>query len=63
MANQFVLVEGFAALEAGQVYVNSEHFKTAMAWMPDVIAKKPDIIHVETPVEGWSEMTELAPTW
>jgi quinol monooxygenase YgiN len=60
--NQFVLVEGFASPRAGEAHVNSEHFKTAMAWMPDVIAKTPEIINVETPGEGWSRMAELTPT-
>ncbi|HVX47242.1 MAG TPA: putative quinol monooxygenase [Mycobacteriales bacterium] len=59
--NQFVLVEGFASPEAGGQHVNSEHFRTAMAWMPKVIARKPDIINVETPSQGWSEMAELTP--
>jgi quinol monooxygenase YgiN len=59
--NQFVLVEGFASPQAGEAHVNSEHFKTAMAWMPDVIAEAPEIIHVETPGEGWSRMAELTP--
>ncbi len=32
-----------------------------MAWMPEVIAEKPDIIHVETTGTEWSEMAELTP--
>lgn len=59
--HQFVLVEGFESAEAGEVHVNSEHFKTAMAWMPDVIAETPQIINVEVPGTGWSAMAELAP--
>lgn len=60
--NQFVLVEAFASAQAGEEHVNSEHFNTAMAWMPSVIAKTPEIINVETDDHGWSPMTELAPT-
>jgi quinol monooxygenase YgiN len=60
--HQFVLVEGFASGEAGVAHVTSDHFKTAMAWMPDVIATKPDIINAEIPNEGWSLMGELTPT-
>lgn len=59
--HQFVLVEGFESAEAGAAHVGSEHFKTAMAWMPKVIARKPDIINVEAPVRGWAEMAELTP--
>ncbi|MFD0884590.1 putative quinol monooxygenase [Streptosporangium algeriense] len=59
--NQFVLLEAFASSAAGEAHVNSEHFKTAMAWMPEVIAKTPEIINVEVPGEGWSRMAELSP--
>jgi quinol monooxygenase YgiN len=59
--NQFVLLEAFADGEAGAVHVNSDHFKTAMAWMPEVIATKPQIINVEVPGDGFGEMAELTP--
>ena len=60
--NVFVLTEAFESPEAGGVHVNSDHFKTAMSWMPDVIADNPDIIHVEIPGQnGWSRMAELQP--
>lgn len=61
LSNQFVLLEGFASREAGKEHVNSDHFKEAMQWMPSVIATTPEIIHVDTPVTGWSLMEELAP--
>jgi quinol monooxygenase YgiN len=59
--NQFVLVEAFRDGEAGGLHVNSDHFKAAMAWMPDVVAAKPQIINFETPGDGWSEMAEVTP--
>jgi quinol monooxygenase YgiN len=59
--HQFVLVEGFRD-GAGGAHVNSGHFKAAMAWMPDVIAEKPQIINVEVPGEGFGLMGELTPT-
>ncbi|MDP9844238.1 putative quinol monooxygenase [Streptosporangium lutulentum] len=59
--DEFVLVEAFASSAAGETHVSSEHFKTAMAWMPKVIAKTPQIINVEVPGEGWSQMAELTP--
>lgn len=60
--NQFVLVEAFESGKAGEAHVNSDHFKTAMAWMPGVISKTPDIINVEAPGDGWAHMAELVPT-
>ncbi len=59
--NQFVLVEAFKSREAGEVHVNSDHFKTAMAWIPDVISETPEIVNVEAPGEGWAKMAELEP--
>ena len=59
--NEFVLVEGFRDDDAGSAHVNSEHFKAAMAWMPDAIAATPKIINVQTAGEGWSAMAELQP--
>ncbi|WP_354637787.1 putative quinol monooxygenase [Kitasatospora camelliae] len=61
--HRYVLVEGFASAEAGKAHVDSEHFRTAMAWMPDVIAATPEIVHTEVPAEGWSSMAELSPRW
>ncbi|MGH3914790.1 MAG: putative quinol monooxygenase [Pseudonocardiaceae bacterium] len=59
--NQFVLIEAFESREAGEVHVNSDHFKAAMARIPDAISKIPEIVHVEVPGGGWAQMTELAP--
>ena len=59
--NQFVLIEAFRDRAAGEAHVRSDHFKEAMAWMPDVISATPEIIHVEVPGEGWSTMAELQP--
>jgi quinol monooxygenase YgiN len=59
--NRFVLLEAFASPEAGVEHVNSAHFKTAMSWMPDVVAATPDIINVEAQGQGWSKMAEITP--
>ncbi len=59
--HQFVLVEAFRDAEAGGAHVNSEHFKTAMSWMPDVVARKPEIVNVEVAQDGWGEMGEITP--
>jgi quinol monooxygenase YgiN len=59
--NQFVLLEAFKDRDAGETHVNSDHFKAAMAWMPEMISETPEIIHVEAPGDGWSTMAELQP--
>jgi quinol monooxygenase YgiN len=59
--DQFVLVEALESSKAGEAHVTSDHFKAAMAWMPDVISKTPEIVNVEVPGNGWSQMAELAP--
>ncbi len=59
--HQFVLVEAFESRQAGELHVGSDHFKTAMAWIPDVISKTPEIVNVEAPGDGWAQMAELAP--
>lgn len=57
----FVLTEGFASPEAGEAHVRSEHFRTAISWMPELVSRTPDIINVEIPGDGWSQMGEIEP--
>ncbi len=59
--HQFVLVEAFRDGDAGAAHVGSEHFAAAMAWMPDVVARTPEIVNVEVPQDGWGEMGEITP--
>lgn len=59
--NQYVLIEAFTDGDAGAAHVGSDHFKAAIAALPDYIATKPDIINAEIPNTGWSEMAELTP--
>jgi quinol monooxygenase YgiN len=59
--HQFVLVEAFQD-DAAAAHVTSDHFKTAMGWMPDVVATQPDIISVQgVPGDGWAKMGEVVP--
>jgi quinol monooxygenase YgiN len=58
--NQFVLIEQFESPEAGEAHVATDHFKTAMEQIPDLISETPKIIHMDLPGEGWSELVELA---
>ncbi len=59
--NQFILIEAFESRQAGEIHVNSDHFKTAMAWILDVISKTPEIVNAEVPGDGWAQMAELTP--
>src|SRR3954469_1674604 len=56
--NMYVLVEAFADREAGDVHVNSEHFKKAMEMLPKLFSAVPEIVNVEVP-GGWSTMSEV----
>jgi quinol monooxygenase YgiN len=59
--HQFFLVEAISSGQAGEIHVNSEHFRTAMTWMPEVIAETPQIVNVEVGQDGWGRMGELSP--
>jgi quinol monooxygenase YgiN len=59
--HQFIVVEGFESKEADEAHLNSEYFRAAMAWIPDVIVKAPEIVKTEVPQDGWHEITELSP--
>ncbi len=57
----YLLAEAFQDGAAGEAHVKSDHFKAAIARMPDLPADVPEIIHVEAPGTGWSRMAELQP--
>jgi quinol monooxygenase YgiN len=59
--NEWVVVEGYRDQDAAVAHVSSEHFKTAMATLPDVISATPRIINVQVPGEDFGEMAELKP--
>jgi quinol monooxygenase YgiN len=56
---EYVLVEGFRDGAAGGAHVNSEHFKKAVATMPQALAATPQIISQTIDATGWSEMGEM----
>ena len=56
--NEFVLVEAFTDDGAGP-HVSSEHFKQAMADMPQALARTPRIISKQVDGDGWGPMGEL----
>jgi quinol monooxygenase YgiN len=57
--NVYVLVEAFKDGEAGAAHVNSEHFKAAIARMPDLLSARPQIIYADIPAEDWAPMAEF----
>lgn len=59
--DEFVLLEAFADGDAGAAHVSAEHFKTAMSWMPDVVAARPRIINTVIDADGFGEMAEITP--
>ena len=58
--HQFFLVQAFSTDQASEIHVKSEHFRTAMTWMPEVIAETPQIVNVEVGQDGWGRMGELS---
>lgn len=56
--NEFVLVEAFQD-DAAEAHVNSDHFKKAMADMPQALAETPQIISRQIEGSGWDRMGEL----
>jgi quinol monooxygenase YgiN len=60
--NVFTLVEAFRDSDAGAAHVRSEHFRTAVGWMGDLVVTTPEIVHVEVPQDSWGEMGEVQPT-
>jgi quinol monooxygenase YgiN len=56
--NEYVLVEAFQDDAAGD-HVNSEHFKQAMADMPQALAETPRIISRQLDGDAWDRMGEL----
>ena len=57
--NVYVLVEAFHD-GAAEAHVGSEHFRTAIGWMPDVVAETPSIVSTTIEgMDGWGEMGEV----
>lgn len=58
--DEYVLVEAFRDDAAGGAHVQSEHFRTATAQLPDYLAHTPRIVNVTVPGTEWSELGEMA---
>lgn len=57
--NLWLLVEAFANEEAGRIHVESPHFQSVTTELPKWLAGVPEIVHVETPSDGWDRMSEF----
>lgn len=58
-ATEYVLVEAFRDGEAGSAHVQSEHFKAAIAALPQYLVETPRIISQTIDQDGWSELGEM----
>jgi quinol monooxygenase YgiN len=47
--------------EAGAPHVRSDHVTTAIGRMGDLDTGNPEIVHVDVPQDGWSEMGRVTP--
>jgi quinol monooxygenase YgiN len=57
--SSWLLVEAFRDADAGKSHVESDHFRAAIAKLPDWLADVPEIVHVEAPGDGWAQMREI----
>ncbi|HEU4362794.1 MAG TPA: putative quinol monooxygenase [Mycobacterium sp.] len=57
---EYVLIEAFRDAEAGGAHVNSDHFRQALAQLPQALASTPKIISQTIDATGWSQMGEMA---
>jgi quinol monooxygenase YgiN len=55
----YVLVEAFRDGAAGSVHVQSEHFQTAIAELPQYLVETPRIISQMIDQDDWSELGEM----
>ena len=57
---EYVLVEAFRDGAAGSAHVQSEHFQTAIAALPQFLVETPRIISQTIDQDDWSELGEMA---
>ena len=56
---EYVLVEAFLDGEAGAAHVQSDHFKVAIAALPQYLVETPRIISQVIDQDDWSELGEM----
>src|SRR5215211_855656 len=58
----FVCIEGFRDAAAGQAHVATDHAKRFFDQAPELVARQPEIIYVDSPdVSGFVPMGEIQP--
>lgn len=57
--HEYFLVEAFRDAAAGSAHANSDHFRQAMADMPQALVSTPKIISQQLDATDWSLMGEL----
>lgn len=57
--DEFVLVEAFRDGDAGTAHVTSEHFKVAMATLPQALVATPKIVSQNLAQADWDELGEM----
>jgi quinol monooxygenase YgiN len=56
---EYVLVEAFRDGDAGAAHVQSDHFKTAIAALPQYLVDTPRIVSQMIDQDDWSELGEM----
>ena len=57
--DEYVLVEAFRDGDAGSAHVTSEHFRAAMATLPQALVATPRIVSQSIEQPGWDELGEM----
>lgn len=58
-ATEYVLVEAFRDGAAGAAHVQSDHFKAAIATLPEYLVETPRIVSQTIEQDDWSELGEM----
>lgn len=58
-ANEYVLLEAFQD-DAAEAHVNSDHFKRAIAEMPQYLQETPQIRNTRLEGDDWDRMAEMS---
>ena len=56
---EYILVEAFRDGEAGVAHVQSDHFKAAIAALPQYLVETPRIVSQVIDQDDWSELGEM----
>jgi quinol monooxygenase YgiN len=56
---EYVLVEAFRDGDAGSTHVQSDHFKSATATLPQYLVETPRIVSQMVDQDDWSELGEM----